>query len=164
MPGTPLLLFGVLHLLQRQTDQFSSLPFYRSLPGGILSSSVPFFSSSPQVFSRPFSDTDVKLNMKFSSICKPVLEVRSSWDVQDFRHTLDSSLWCWGLSYTIWKVILQLLPETAPLGQDFRQGKKSLNRKLLLLFVVPPARNLPENTVRTFLWWDNLSLPFWAWL
>lgn len=43
-------------------------------------------------------------------------------------------------------------------------GKKSLNRKFFLLFVAPPALNLPENTVRTFPWWDNLSLPFWAWL
>lgn len=76
----------------------------------------------------------------------------------------DSSLWCWGLSCTIWKVILQLLPEAAPLGQGFRQAKNSLNRKLFLLFMFLPALNLPQNTVRTFLWWENLSLPFWAWL
>lgn len=35
----------------------------------------------------------------------------------------NSRLWCCGLSYIIWKVILQLLPEAAPLGQDFRQEK-----------------------------------------
>lgn len=47
----------------------------------------------------------------------------------------DSSLQCWELSYTIWKVTLQLLPEVfVPLGQGFRPAKKSLNREFFLCY------------------------------
>lgn len=171
MLSTPLLPFGVFHLL-RGPNRSAFLSLLLQVPSWWNSR---IFCSFLFFFTLGFSSAYFRYEYLVGTQNSPVYANQPSRlgasEMCRTSDTLwDSRLWCWGLGYTIWKVILQPLPEAAPLGQDFKQEKKSLNRKFFLLFIlaeislVPPALNFPENTVRTFPWWDNLSLPFWAWL